>query len=653
MYGIHRLKNSSSSASASASANSSSSSSAITDENKSINIFKNKTQNKNNKNKKNKKNDKKDKNKKIIKIKIKIKINNRKTQKNKNNICYQTKKIIKNMISHNILRNYTKYVSTLVKQFMDNNNTMLDTIFTIKIKNQQNQQNQYNQHNQHNQHNNTHYKLTLIDNPVIPPHLQILPFIDIIKYLFTQLEFTKHFTDTEITGITNILHNTNNSNTNTNNTNTNNNSNTNNSNTNINTNNSKHIIYNYLHNNEIGQKISDIYYKEHENMNLEAQFPSVKFHKLLINSFTSYKILEDIEEHMNTLLIGSLEYNKTLYDSILYIYNNNSKHTKTSTLNNKIIERLLFFNELLQTNKLPNKLIIFLTNKKKQIDDDLEHTRHFRTLNINTAVTNHTDIIIYRKEELLKSIFHELIHFHKLDCLDIPTDINTKILRYLKKTHNIADNNTYLLYECVTETLANVLNNIYNTYGSTKTQQLQQFNTNFVDEIIFSTFQVAKILKICKYTSFEEFSQIDKYNNSNRDSNSDSNRDSNRDSDNDSDNDSDIDKQFKQDSCVFNYYILKLYILLNIDTYFANILDKQLKFIPSQDNFSKLIDIFEKGRNNIHLASIINAILKNNKNTITTNKNTITQNNSKTMSNSKYNNITRHINKTLKMTCIE
>ena len=96
-------------------------------------------------------------------------------------------------------------------------------------------------------------------------------------------------------------------------------------------------------------------------MNLEAQFPSVKFHKLLINSFTSYKILEDIEKHMNTLLIGSLEYNKTLYDSILYIYSNNSTHTKTSTLNIKIIERLLFFNELLQTNKLPAKLIIFLS----------------------------------------------------------------------------------------------------------------------------------------------------------------------------------------------------------------------------------------------------------------------------------------------------
>ena len=140
-------------------------------------------------------------------------------------------------------------------------------------------------------------------------------------------------------------------------------------------------------------------------------------------------------------------------------------------------------------------------------------------------MTNHTDIIIYRKEELLKSIFHELIHFHKLDCLEIPKDINIQIVSYLKKTHNIADNNTYLLYECVTETLANILNNIYNTYGITKTQQLHQFNTNLVDEIIFSTFQVAKILKLCKYTSFEEFSQIDKYSNNNNNSDSDSDND--------------------------------------------------------------------------------------------------------------------------------
>jgi hypothetical protein len=313
---------------------------------------------------------------------------------------------------------------------------------------------------------------------------------------------------------------------------------------------------------------------------------------------------------MTTLSIGSLD-NKNL----LYIFSNIKEETgkwssdrhydfwALKSLGPIIIDRILFFNKFLNTDKLPNKVIIFLTNQEKEIDEALEHKAHFRTLNINTAVTNGQDIIIYRKQELLKSIFHELIHFHQMDFRTIPPQSENTILAYLKKTHNIAENNEYLLYECVTETLANILNNIY----SSNTKNLQDFQTHFIDELLFSTFQVAKILRLCKYNSWEEFAILDKHTHNHT-------------------------KQFKQDSCVFSYYILKLYILLNIDEYWNTILDKQLKFIPTEDNFIKLINIFEQGRNNKELARMINALLNSK----------LTKKNAK-----------KHINKTLRMTCIE
>ena len=315
---------------------------------------------------------------------------------------------------------------------------------------------------------------------------------------------------------------------------------------------------------------------------------------------------------MNTLSIGSLD-NKNL----LYIFSNIKEDTgkwsserhydfwALSSLGPIIIDRILFFNEFLNTDKLPNKVIIFLTNQEKEIDEALEHKAHFRTLNVNTAVTNGQDIIIYRKQELLKSIFHELIHFHQMDFRTIPPQSEKTILEYLKKTHNIAENNEYLLYECVTESLANILNNIY----SSNTKNLQDFQTHFIDELLFSTFQVAKILRLCKYNSWEEFAILDnnKYTHN-------------------------IKKQFKQDSCVFSYYILKLYILLNIDEYWTLILDKHLKFIPTSENFIKLVELFEKGRNNKELARMINALLNSK----------LTKKKAKT-----------HINKTLRMTCIE
>jgi len=495
------------------------------------------------------------------------------------NLCQQSQESIKTLTSNEIHSSYTKYLSSLVNTFIHNHKHTLDNLFNIKQINHSKLQYQTRVLG----YANPYYSNGTLDNTLKVPN-----FIELFKYLFTIPTFNKHFTTDEINSFQNISTK------------------------------SKHQIYHYLHTNPIGNKLADIYYKEFYNPNtnlqdtLESKFPSVKFHQLLINSFTSYKILEDIEKNMTTLSIGSLD-NKDL----LYIFSNikeakgqwsSDRHYDfwaLKSLGSDIIDRVLFFNEFLNTDKLPNKVIIFLTNQEKEIDEALEHKAHFRTLNVNTAVTNGQDIIIYRKQELLKSIFHELIHFHQMDFRTIPPQSENTILAYLKKTHNIAENNEYLLYECVTESLANILNNIY----SSKTKNLKDFQTHFIDELIFSTFQVAKILRLCKYNSWEEFAILD--NNKHTHNHA---------------------KQFKQDSCVFSYYILKLYILLNIDEYWNTILDTQLKFIPTEDNFNKLVNLFEKGRNNKELARMINALLNSK----------ITKKKAKTQ-----------INKTLRMTCME
>lgn len=535
-------------------------------------------------------------------------------------ICQQSKQSIKSITSQKILSSYTKYLSLIVNKFINNVNhkRILESIFAIKDK--------------------LRPLLYMKHSPMdfeLDATLKIPNFIELFQYLMTVPTFNKHFTNDELNGFQNVLS----------------------SHTgHQNKHQHKHLIYDYLHNNPIGAKIADTYYKEYYNLNLggtlESKFPSTKFHQLLINSFTSYKILEDIEKNMTTLSIGSLEYKKNThtntntntnthtnthkykYDNLLYIFSDaqedkdarySSKRAyefrSISKLGDKIIQRLLFFNEFLGTDKLPHKLIIFLTNQEKEIDDALEHKAHFRSLNVNTAVTNGQDIIIYRKQELLKSVFHELIHFHQLDFRTIPPSSEKVIMDYLKKTHNIAENNEYLLYECITESLANILNNIYsgdNIY-SRGTRNLKDFKKNFIDELLFSTFQVAKILRICKYNSWEEFALLESDSNSAPKHNP--------------------QKQFKQDSCVFSYYILKLYILLNIDEYWSTILDNHLKFIPNEDNFNKLIGIFEKGRKDIHLARMINSILQG----------TMESN----LQSNFHSNLHTKINKTLRMTCVE
>jgi hypothetical protein len=164
-----------------------------------------------------------------------------------------------------------------------------------------------------------------------------------------------------------------------------------------------------------------------------------------------------------------------------------------------------------------------------------------------------------------------------------------------------------MLYESITEVLANILNNIF------LSRDIKEFTINLQSEILFSTLQISKILNICNFKYWDEFAKIDSNTNSANISNP--------------------QKHFKQESCVMSYYILKFYILMNLDTYFKNCLNAKLQFIQKSENFNNLINIFDSSRKNINIKNIIDNLLL----TLNINKNSIDKN----------------INKTLRMTCLE
>lgn len=378
----------------------------------------------------------------------------------------------------------------------------------------------------------------------------------------------------------------------------------------------KHNIYKSLHHSPVGNRLALIYTSVAPQIDLTSRFPTTDFHSLLFNSFTSYTILELIESKMNHVSICTLTYKNIRYPNFLYIFHHSRSRNLIDTLEinqiaENILRRIVFLGNIINSTALPNRMIIFLTDAKKEIDNELEHQQHFRTLNINTAVTNMQDIIIYRREEVYKSVFHELIHFHNLDFKHLPEELSQMVLGYIHRTHNISPENEYLLYEAITESLANTLNTIYISSG------IKEFRTNLAQEIMFSTFQAAKILRICKYNNWSEFAILD------------STEDKTH-------------KQWQQDSCVFSYYVLKLYILLNLDDYWTHLLDTKLKFQTSKKHLSYLLDIFERSRNNPKLKKIMNALLlaDNSKSGKTSKKKLTSKNKMKDM-----------INKTLRMTC--
>lgn len=332
-------------------------------------------------------------------------------------------------------------------------------------------------------------------------------------------------------------------------------------------------------NDPISYKFKTLFYKSVLNNNiLSSKYIELFFHKLLINDFTSLDTIYNIYKTITHLIKFTFTY-KTIKNYEVFVFINNKTTLTTSryinNLGKQIYQRLFFFNDLLKISSLPNTLIIFMSDLEKEIDNTVCTQQHFKTRNINSAVTNKTDIIIYRKQELLKSIFHELIHFHTLDTTNIPQ----QLINNLQKTHNIDTTNTYLLYECITESLANILNIIFTT------KSIHQFKSFLLDEILFSTLQVSKILKICNYHNWQEFT-LQNYTTQPK-------------------------KYFKQDSCIFSYYILKLYILLYLDSYLQNCLTPQFKFIPTTNNFKHLLNIFNTARLNKDLENTINTLLKN------------------------------------------
>ena len=479
-------------------------------------------------------------------------------------ICKKSNSYIKlltksNNESHTSYSKYKKYVSTIVNQFIKSQTTLLSSIFKVK--------------------NNTTFTITYNEVSLSDSSTKysIPQFIDIFRYLITKNNYKNDFLNKFNLEEQNLLKDK------------------------LSNKYTKAQCYTFLDTSPIGNKLLSVYNSINVTLmnDLEMKYPSLLFHKLLINSFTSYKILEDLELNIKKVILYSIVYEGKKLDNFVYLFTYDTipiKHSSEYIINlgTEIINRILFFNKFLNTTYNPDNFIIFLTNNKKEIDKELREHIHFKTINVNTAVTNGSDIIIYREEELLKSVFHELIHFHNLDFRHISPDILNNIISYLIKTHNIKENNEYLLYECITETLANILNNIY--YSGT----LKEMSINLEHEIMFSTLQTAKILNICKYKKWNQFSNSDTNTDTDTDTHTHKNTNTIRDKS----------KQFTQDSCVFSYYILKLYIFLNLDIYFKHVLDSKIKFIQTKKSCEYLIKIFDSSRNNIILEHMINSILK-------------------------------------------
>lgn len=233
------------------------------------------------------------------------------------------------------------------------------------------------------------------------------------------------------------------------------------------------------------------------------------------------------------------------------------------------------------------------TDLKKYFNDKCET---IGSSQVNTAVTKFYDnfsINIWRREELLKVILHELMHHLNLDFYSYPSFIN----QYLYRNLNISPEHDIKIYEAYVETWATILHLIYFTKFSNINKDLNLDFKNFIEdywniEKNFMCFQVAKILNHFNFRKINDFFNpnwnfIKKYK-----------------------------CHYKESSSIISYYIIKTSFFVNIDKFidFCNNGELILNFGSSITRSKEFIDLIDYCLNSCkfkkYVSFYLNKILK-------------------------------------------
>ena len=294
------------------------------------------------------------------------------------------------------------------------------------------------------------------------------------------------------------------------------------------------------------------------NKNL-FEFVDVSFYGDKLNSpFVSSRIIRDIINKLNAKIIYECKNRKVI------VFSNNIIDDSLI----KKIDSIFNFFDLITKKNNNYYLEIFLSEKKKYLNENLDG---FYPDNINSGATIPGYFIyIYRKEELIKVLFHELIHYLNLDMIDYQN--------YFRSIYSNINLNADMINpnEAYTEVLALLLLNIWEYYYLNVDINLNNYvNKKLTLELGWSYYQISKILKYFKcYNSYEELFKNK--------------------------------CQFIQKTNVLSYFFLKTYFLQNI-----NLILKDFSINSLKINLSKVKSILENTNlRDKYFSNNINKILK-------------------------------------------
>jgi hypothetical protein len=202
------------------------------------------------------------------------------------------------------------------------------------------------------------------------------------------------------------------------------------------------------------------------------------------NPFISNNIINDIKKLKKYTYVNFKLYNNNIK---LYIYHNEEN------LDSFINKILIYIKFMYKISNYKNDLIIkyYLTNSKKKVKKDKNRNHIFTTDEINTGSSSIKEINIWRKEEVLKTTIHELIHYMNLDYRNDTDDI----IKYYKINYKCSSDimNTF---ESYTDFWAIIIN-IY-LCSKLLNNPFKFFKSMLEIEIAFTIYQCQKILYLSR-----------------------------------------------------------------------------------------------------------------------------------------------------------
>jgi hypothetical protein len=294
------------------------------------------------------------------------------------------------------------------------------------------------------------------------------------------------------------------------------------------------IKFNYISKNDIlyyNTLLTSIHNNFNENINhkiITIKNSTIHKNYLKDNDFLSTNIENDI--HNNLIIQHKIEIDN--YKNLeLYIYT--YKDDDINNYKKKIINIINLFNKIFKCDFTNKTIIFYMSNITKNLGKNNILTPN----EINTGATlRNKYIIIWRKEEYEKVFIHELFHLFNFDF-----DNNVLIDNIFNKKINIIDvsyDNIIKYNEAYTEIVALIFYISYITCKMSKLNDINLFHILFNLELMYSLTQGIKIFKFYKWDVFNciysDFNKITK---------------------------------LTQHTNVFSYYIIKLFVLLNMSKF--------------------------------------------------------------------------------------